>query len=214
MAGSLLSRMNLARVAQIAALLLFFLPWATVSCSPRLLAHAGVPDAATLANAPDVTLARATGFQLATGTVPLSDQARTDSHARPNPFAKPDPPVAGGALVILLSLAASFLLRGRRAGFALAAGSAVAAGALCYAIFIQLPEIARTAFAASGAGASGVLQADAAELVRMIRVEPEIGFWLTVAALAAAIVLVLLDMRNPAPAAVDAAPLSKPPPIA
>src|SRR3954464_12481075 len=42
MAGSLLSRINLARAAQIAALLLFLLPWATVSCSPRTLAGTGI----------------------------------------------------------------------------------------------------------------------------------------------------------------------------
>lgn len=197
MAGSLLSRMNLARAAQIVALLLFLLPWVTVSCSPRVLAHAGVPDAEALVSAPDVTLAKATGFQLATGTVIFSDQAKTDNHGRANPFARPDPAVVGGALVIMLSLAVSFLLKGRRAGFALAAGSAVAAGALCYAIFIQLPAIARHAFATSGAGASGVVQADAAELLQMIRVEPAIGFWLTLAALAAAIVLALLEMRGP-----------------
>jgi hypothetical protein len=198
MAGSLLSRINLARAAQIAALLLFFLPWATVSCSPRALAGTGIPDAAALANAPDVTFARATGFQLATGTVPLSNQARADAGRHHYPFNKPDPAVAGGALLILLSLASTFLLKGRKAAIAVIAGSAASAAASSYALFIELPALARAAFTGSGALASIASRADAAELAQMIQVEAEIGFWLTIAALAGAAILAFLAMRGAA----------------
>jgi hypothetical protein len=208
MAGSLLSRINLARAAQIAALLLFFLPWATVSCSPRALAGTGVPDAAALANAPDVTFARATGFQLVTGTVPLSNQARADAGRHLYPFDKPDPAVAGGALLILLSLASTFLLKGRKAAIAVIAGSAASAAASSYALFIELPALARAAFTGSGALASIASRADAAELAQMIQVEAEIGFWLTIAALAGAAILAFLAIRDPAP------PAATPPPDA
>jgi hypothetical protein len=167
-----------------------------------------------MAATPDMPLARVTGIQLATGQI---------STMRDNPAAAPTPPAApgaapeslgspnyaviAGALLILLALAASFVLKGGTAALAGAAGSALAAASLCYAVFVQVPVAARESFARSlsGTGGPAIPAADAA---RAIHVSVEMGFWLVLIALAAAVVLNVMGMRG-SPAA--AAPAAEPP---
>jgi len=204
MAGSsLLSMTNLARIAKIVALLLFLLPWVTVSCSGQALGTMAGPQAAQTAQMPpgtgDLVLAKASGFQLATGTVtPNNPNPNPSANPPPNPFEKPDYGILGGALLILLSLAAGFVLKGRQGALAGAAGAALAFILLCYAVLVQLPKAVYASFEGAGSGSSPI---PAADLAQLIKVHVEIGFWLTIAALAAAVLLDLLALKTRAPAA-------------
>lgn len=210
MTGSLLS--NLARAAKIVALLLFLLPWVTISCSPQALGQGGGADAAALAGAGDVTIARATGAQLAMGTV-VATNPNPSAGPTPNPFNHPNYAVMGGALLILLSLAVTFLLQGGRGAIAAAGGCALAAAALCYAVLVQVPNEVRASFAGgAGTGGAGAPPMDPLELARLIQVKVEIGFWMAIAALVAAILLNLLAMKGSGASAASAAAPAPPPP--
>jgi hypothetical protein len=205
------SMTNLARAATIAALLLFFLPWITVSCSPSAMsqmAGAGAPSAPM--GAGDMTLVTATGVQLAAGTATVSNPGggapQAANNGANNPFARPNLAVLSAAVLILLSFAATFLLKGRTGALAGAAGCALAAVAICYAILVQIPAEVRGSFATSNpGGGAGAPPINPAELAQLIQVKAQLGFWLTVAALVAAIVLHMLAMNRPV-AAVSPAP--------
>ena len=56
------------------------------------------------------------------------------------------------------------------------------------------------AFAGAGAGGSGA-SIPPADLAQLVKVQVEIGFWLTIAMLAAAVLLDLLALKRPSPAA-------------
>jgi hypothetical protein len=196
MAGLTMSIGALARIAKLVALLLFLLPWVTVSCSPRGLGPAAAAPAAATTDAGDMILVRATGLQLATGRATPAQSDRPRPGAPPNPFSSPDPPIAGGALLILLSLAASFV-SGRRGSLAAAAGCALAAIALAYAVLARIPAEVHASFAGSPLPPT--------EFAQMIHVRTEIGFWLTLLALAAAMVLNVLAIRGRPPAAAASA---------
>ncbi|HST37167.1 MAG TPA: hypothetical protein VLK25_11130 [Allosphingosinicella sp.] len=195
MAGPGFSLLNLARGLTLAALLCFFLPWATVSCS-----SARLNDTVEfrMSGAPSEAIARPSGFALATGGVRLIQVPPSAGAAPPaNPFARPDPLAASGGLLILAALALPFLLRGPRGRLAALGATLLAGGFLCLAIFVRLPRTAQDYAAAliSGDAARGT-RLDPAELVRMIEVRTEPGFWLTLAALAGAAVLLGLSARG------------------
>ena len=180
----MLSMSNLARIAKVVALLLFLLPWVTVSCAEQ-------------------TLISMSGIDLATGSVTMTNPVTGVSESPPG-AGKGDLLVIVGAVLILLSLAATFVLKGRIAALAAIAGAGLAAAALAYAVLVRIPDSARAGAATSGGGAPGMSQAQLAE---MIRVNIEIGFWLTLAALAAAIILNFLALKQAdGPAAAPAPP--------
>lgn len=194
MSTHLLSLGNFARAAKILALLFFLLPWATASCSVQQ----------TSESAPEAQWRiRASGAALATGTARLEARPPAGATMPANPFGRPDLMVLAGALLILLSLAATFFLRGRKGAIAALTGLALAAAALCYGILWRFPQM---------------VDQFTAEIVRINRAPPldqirqqlpvhdgiviEPGFWLTLAALAAAIALhaVILVRRPGTPA--------------
>src|SRR4051794_14711975 len=94
MAGSLFSMSNLARIAKVIALLLFVLPWVTISCAEQ----------------PLITMS---GIDLATGHVVMHN---------PMTGAAESPPGGNGgdiwvivaAVLIVAGLAATFLLKGKK----------------------------------------------------------------------------------------------------
>jgi len=208
---------NLARAAKVVALLLFLLPWVTVSCSPQALSQsmgqqtAGQAPPAGLTNAPDCVLIRASGLDLAMGTSAstpecLRGMGGADSAATPggndnNPFASPNYIVIASAVLILLALAASFLLKGGGGAIAAIGGSALAAACVIYVVMVQAPQLVRGSFAqnAGGAGGGGSGGPTPEQLEQIIRTSPAIGFWLVVAALIAAIALNVLAMKGPRP---------------
>lgn len=206
MAGSLSSMTNIGRIAKIVALLLFLMPWVTVSCSPQALGSmSGAPPGA-MAGTGDVVLIKATGAELATGTATPANPSTAPNSS--NPFAKPNFPILVAALVILLSLGLTFLGKGAKGLLGAAAGCGLAIALLCYAVLVDIPAAMQTAPTGGSLG-PGAPPIDPAELARMIQVKTEIGFWLTILALAAAVVLNILGMKSAAPAAAASAP---PPP--
>jgi hypothetical protein len=208
MAGSSLFG-NAARLAAVAALLLFLLPWTALSNSPGEIGNAlGMPDAAAMfGSSENCPIVRASGAQLATGAAAVDPACRgvladlvpqTNPDDDPNnPFARADIPVIAGALLLVLTLVAGFLLKGRHAAIATALGPALAAAAFCYSVLMHIPAALRSAPAAGSVGPE--LTAD--QLARIIQVTPQYGFWLEIAALLAAIVLALLAARTPPAAA-------------
>ena len=154
MAGSSLFT-NLGRAAKVLALLLFFLPFVTVSCSTEALERIQSEAAQqspqmrgpSLGGA-SIPIADATGLNMALGQVtmrlpPSMPGARTGASQNSNQ--PPDVPieigVIAGAALILLALLGSFLLKGAAGAIAAIGGSALAIVALCYSVFlvIRLP---------------------------------------------------------------------------
>lgn len=188
MAGSLTSMGNLARIAKVVALLLFVLPWVTISCAEQ-------------------PLVSMTGVDLATGHV-MMHNPMTGATERPPGADGGDIWVILAALLIVAGLAASFLLKGRNGLIADMAGAAGAAAALVYTVLVRIPGAAHSGSAgATGPVAPGGPSPE--QIAQMIHVEVEIGFWLCLIALILAIVLDVLAMKKLAPAANAAAP---PPP--
>lgn len=155
----------LGRVAKVAALLGFVLPWVTVSCS-------------------GTEILTATGIQLMTGDPqpagPLEGQ-------QTNEDAEPAVAVILACVVIALGLAASFLPKARMAAAALLIGGLGGAGLSYYSVQNMQSEMTREINEAQGEAAadSGGLFSSA-EGQRMsqamagaIRVEEEEGYWLT-----------------------------------
>src|SRR5687768_2057441 len=90
-ARSGISLANLAHGLKLAALLLFILPWVTVSCAEH-------------------NLVSLSGVDLATGSVTVTNPL-TGEQATPSGSGKADLPVLIAALLIVATLAAGFLLR-------------------------------------------------------------------------------------------------------
>lgn len=168
---------NLARGAKIVALLLFLLPWVTISCAEQ-------------------TLASMSGVDLATGSVTLNNPnppGSTGGPAPDNPFDQPNMAVIAAALLILLGLIAGFLLKGRTGLMAGAACAAAAAAAVAYAVFVDIPTTLRAS--------QGFREAmDDPQMAGLIKMNVEIGAWLVLLALAAAVVLAVLAMKGGAAA--------------
>ena len=178
---------NLGRIARIVALLLFLTPWMSVSCSSH-----GLDRLADLGPSPissgEVPIARASGLQLATGSVSYADAAPLSSAMGEvsNLFDKPNPAVVGAALLILLSLGASFFLKGVPGAMWGIAATGLAAAALWYGVVVAIPGKADALFHRLGGNRMGV----------EIHANVQIGFWLCLAALLAAVALDALALRR------------------
>jgi hypothetical protein len=194
MAG-FLSMTNLGRIAKVVALLLFVLPWVTVSCA-------------------DQTLASMTGVDLATGHINMAaNPLGGPSSAAPAQHSG-DLLVIIGALLIVAGLVLSFILRGSKGAMAAAACAALAAISLAYAVMVRLPGAAR-ADAMTGAGGGGGAGGPTPEqIAQMIKVNVQVGFYLCLAALIAAVLFDFMATRGNSPAAAAAAPPAEPPPSA
>jgi hypothetical protein len=173
--------LNLARGAKVAALLGFLLPWATVSCSGRPVLSVSGAD-----------LARGHVGELENVPLPgwLGDPLEAVRR-----HAEPDWLIAIAALLIVLGLAATFLLPRARAAFVGAGAAAAAAVLIAYDCFIRLPALAAAVrervSAETPGGGGGIERILMKEVTSMADVSgsPGIGLWLTLAALAAAAVL-------------------------
>ena len=180
MAGSLFSMANLARIAKVIALLLFVLPWVTISCSGQEL----------------VTMS---GVDLVTGHATMHNPM-TGATESPPGMNGGDMWVIAAALLILAGLAASFVLKGRNGLIANMAGAGLAAAALAYTVLVRIPH--QTHAGAAGPTAPGGPSPE--QIAQMIQIKVQIGFWLTLLALIAAIVFDVLAMKRSAPAAAAA----------
>jgi hypothetical protein len=197
MAGSPASMLNFARAAKVAALLLFFLPWVTVSCAEQ----------------PFITM---TGVNLVTGSLSMTNPMTGVAESPPGMGSGGDPFVMIGAALIVIGLIVSFLVKGKGGAMGAALCALLAGVALAYTVLLRVPQAVTQGTA--GAGATGADPAAAAagpggmtpeQVAEMIRVNIEIGFWLVLAALAAAVVLNILAMKDlgrPAALAADPPP--------
>ncbi len=163
----------LARIAKLAALFCFLLPWVTVSCSGN-------------------EIASATGVQLMTGDVQpnpaLADMARasgdeTQSNADPNAF------VIAAFAAIALGLLVSAFLRGRAAAGALLASSLLAMGLSYYSI-----QTVRDTMTDRASRAQDAANDFARAVAGAVRVEEQEGLWATLFALALASVFALIGL--------------------
>lgn len=175
---------NLARGAKVLALLFFLLPWVTISC-------AGQP------------IARITGVQLATGNVGDIGGQMPGAQAPAAPAAPQDLSLdvfaLAAAALIVLALALSFILPRRKAALVAIGACAIALALIVYDVFVRIKGAAEDQFregmAASRPSAApsnpfeAQMQKQMQEMMEGFSVDPAIGFWLTAAALAAAIVL-------------------------
>jgi len=155
---------NVARALKLIAFLFFLLPWVTVSCA-------------------DQTLVSMSGLDLATGSVTVHNPISGEI-THPPDSGHPDWPVLIAALLIVAALILSFVLRGALAALAPIGALAAAAGLICYSVLVRIPDKAR-----ADATAQTVEGLNRAQIHDLIRVETAAGFWLTLAALAAAIVV-------------------------
>lgn len=162
---------NLARGAKLVALLLFMLPWVTISCA-------------------DQTLATMSGFDLATGSVtvnnPMGGGSVTPASSGNE---QPDVPVLLAAILIVLALGLTFVLKRGQATMAAMASCAAAAALISYTVFVRVPAkaVANPSAGAGAGGDSGMFNEQ--QIAEMIRVDYAIGFWLTLGALGLAILL-------------------------
>ena len=166
---------NMAHGLKLVALLLFLLPWVTVSCAEQ-------------------TLVSLSGADLATGSVTVVNPLTGES-ASPPGTGEADLPVVLGALLIAGALVAGFALKDRIAESVSTAALAAAAILISYSVLYRLPERAREG--ATADSAQGISEAQIAEL---IRVEVAPGFWLTLSAVIGAILLTFLARRETPPA--------------
>jgi hypothetical protein len=180
-ATSLATPANGSRALMVLALLFFLLPWVTVSCAEQ-------------------TLVSMSGLDLARGSVTMHNPM-TGERAQP-PGGEADIPVMVGGLLIALALVLSYVMKGRKGTFASMASLAVAAALIIYTVLFRIPDQVREDAASQGApttpGASGTTGLDQAQIAEMIRVQTEIGFWLTLAAIIGAIVLAWMVARREA----------------
>lgn len=166
-AGLALDAFNFARAAKLVALLLFLLPWVTVSCG-------------------QAPIASMSGYELATGTVTVNNPM-TGQAEHPPGSQGPDIPVLVAALLIAGALVGGFLLSRGLAALVGMAGSAVAAVLIGYTVFVRIPNETHAAPPPGGGGGTGMFNEQ--QIAELIRVEVTSGFWLTIVALAAAILL-------------------------
>jgi hypothetical protein len=173
MAGSFLSQRNLASILKVVALLLFFVPWVTLSCGEQ-------------------TLVSMSGYNLATGTAAFHNPM-TGAIETPPGGAQSDIWVILGGALIAASLLIGLLLRNRQGAMLAIAATLGGAAALAYTILVRLP--ARAHETPTGQAASGM---NSQRLAEMIRVNVQIGFWLLLAALVAAAILEWLEASRAA----------------
>jgi hypothetical protein len=188
--------LNLARGAKGLALLFFLLPWVTVSCAGR-------------------ELQSVTGLQLATGKAPpMAANGIPGAGPAVGPDAaaqafSPEIAVIAAALLIVAGLAATFLLPRRRAALAGMVAAALAAALIVFEVFVRVMSAAEAEIRARMAGPTNGGGGLAAEFQREVRrqlepvanaisVDPALGFWLTLIALIAAVVLLALVLNRPA----------------
>jgi len=217
MAGSPLFA-NLGRTAKVLALLLFFLPWVTVSCSTEALEQMQREAARSApqhnmrgpSRGAEIPIADASGLDMALGQirmrlppVPHDMATRGETAANQPPEVPIEIGVIAGAALILLALLASFLLKGSAGAIAGIGGSALAIGALCYSVFISYPPAVRAAFAANNPSAAGGGEHTPTtdQIAQILSVKPAAGFWFALLLLGLAILFNVLAMRKPGAAA-------------
>jgi len=164
---------NLARIAQVVALVGFVLPWITVSCQGRVLAQV---------SGLDMALGRATIRNPFTGV--------SQVHA-----ASPNAIIVFALVMILAGLIVSFNFSAARAALANVVACGTALLLVCYEVLVSARSMVRSQAEASP-DAGGSLEQGLREA---IKVGTGFGFWLTCLALAAAVYFSWRSRGRPPP---------------
>jgi len=195
----------LARVAKLVALLGFILPWVVVSCS-------------------GTEILQATGIQLMTGDMQPTaafEQAQAQSQSSggsENDGPEPSIPAIAAFSAIAIGLLLSLVTKGRAAAGAIMITAAAGLGLSYYAVDKLESDLSRSMqeSANQGQSQSGSPFASGgpspSQMGAAFQVEEKEGYWLTMGALGAAVILALLMLGAAAPAA--AARQDPPPPAA
>lgn len=179
----------LGRVAKLVALLGFFLPWVTVSCS-------------------GTEIMQATGLQLMTGDIQPSEAlANMGAEANANTEdPEPSPIVIAAFAALALGLLLTLVTRAKIAAGILLAGALAGMGLSYYAVESMQREMARSMNEAQNQGGaapgsetifSAEQQSEMAQAMSAaIKVERQEGFWLTIGAAGVAAMLGLIVLAG------------------
>jgi hypothetical protein len=159
--GDLTQPRNLARIAQVIALVGFVLPWITVSCQGRVLAQV---------SGLDMALGRATVHNPFTGV----SQAHSGS---------PNVTIVFALVMIIAGLAISFNMAVVRTALANIVACGTALLLIAYEVLVSAGSLVRSQASSARAPENGVERS----IAEAIKVGTGFGFWLTCLALAAAI---------------------------
>ncbi|HEY0311275.1 MAG TPA: zinc ribbon domain-containing protein [Allosphingosinicella sp.] len=159
--GDLAEPRNLARIAQVVALIGFVLPWITVSCQGRVLAQV---------SGLDMALGRATVHNPFTGV----SQAHSGS---------PNGAIVVALVMIIAGLAISFNMAIVRTALANIIACATALLLIAYEVLVSAGSMVRSQASTTRVPDNGVERS----IAEAIKVGTGFGFWLTCLALAAAI---------------------------
>lgn len=175
---------QIARIAKLVALLGFFLPWVTVSCS-------------------GTEMMNATGWQLMIGD---PQPAGPFSHVQvEHDDPEPAPLVIAAFVVVLVGLAAGLLTRARTAAMSMLVSAALGLGLAYFSIQNMRSELQREIAQAQGEGGvaantpffSAEQQDELSRSVaESIRVEEQEGYWLTLGALLLAALFALQTLMS------------------
>jgi hypothetical protein len=180
-----MDKTNIARALKIVALLCFLLPWVTVSCAEQ-------------------ELVSMTGLNLALGTAGAANNPMTGQTMQPPGSGTAELPVLIAGLLIIAALVVSFVFPRAKAAM-ISVGALALAGALAaYSVLVRIPGKVREAAVQESAKDAGGSAADAGpqmtqQILEGIRIESEIGFWLTMAAIVGAIVVTWMGRSEAAP---------------
>jgi len=193
------------RVAKLAALLAFLLPWVTVSCSGTVLFEA-------------------TGVQLMTGDI-QANPALSSSDQASAEDGEPSIPAIAAFAAIALGLLLSLATKGRAAAVVIMIGAVAGIGLSYYTVenlndalasqmqgetpeaSQQQPQTLDEAFAMSMSQLSGQSQSsDASQLAAALQVREQEGYWATLLALGVALIMALLVLAGAGAQATAPAP--------
>ena len=161
----MMTGLNIARLAKLAALFGFILPWVLVSCSGQPIAHL-------------------TGLDLATGGVTVRNPGTgvlQHQQGHPNLW------IAATLLLVIAGLVASFVMKGRQAILAVLAASIIALVASVVGVSDVTRSFQDQAQQQQVRGGQPVDQSLNQSMAGLFRVDLEYGYFLTAAGLLAAI---------------------------
>jgi hypothetical protein len=176
---------QLARIAKVVALLGFFLPWVTVSCS-------------------STDVLNATGWQLMTGEPELAGPFPGTEGAGDQEEREPAWFVVAAFVVVVIGLGLSALMRGQRAAVAILATAVLGMGLSYYSVQHMRGEFERAMSDAreeNVAEGSPFFTADQQQqlsrtVAEQVRVEEQEGFWLTLLALLGAATFATMTLMS------------------
>lgn len=153
---------NFARLAKVAALLCFLLPWVTVSCAGQKLGSVS-------------------GLTLASGRIAMRNPVTGTLEAH---YGAPHVLIVIAGAAIAIALLVSFLWSRRMAATTGVAACLIALALIAWDVLLRLPQQFREAVRAQREHSGGFSMPFGGSLRHIVKVEPSIGLWLVLGLLA------------------------------